>query len=92
MGILEFLWNVRKVAVDEMVTPWEALKAELYFALNIFITSKPVHNTLSESSSSKSSSKSSKSRDASESRSTTANVLHAASSLMRLDKIFNKNN
>ncbi|XP_053682747.1 glutamate receptor ionotropic, kainate 2-like [Sabethes cyaneus] len=54
IGILEFLWNVRKVAVDEKVTPWEALKAELKFALNLSITSKPVHNTLSESSSGKS--------------------------------------
>ncbi|XP_058444434.1 glutamate receptor ionotropic, kainate 2 [Malaya genurostris] len=54
IGLLEFLWNVRKVAVDEKVTPWEALKAELKFALNLSITSKPVHSTVSESSSGKS--------------------------------------
>ncbi|XP_055588380.1 glutamate receptor ionotropic, kainate 2-like [Uranotaenia lowii] len=58
LGILEFLWNVRKVAVEEKVTPWEALKAELKFAVNFSITSKPVHTTLSESSSEKSLSRS----------------------------------
>ncbi|XP_015514437.2 glutamate receptor ionotropic, kainate 2 [Neodiprion lecontei] len=42
VAILEFLWNVRKVAVDEMVTPWEAFKAEFKFAINIWAETKPV--------------------------------------------------
>lgn len=31
------------------LTPWEALKAEFLFAVNISIVTKPVHNRLSES-------------------------------------------
>ncbi|XP_029035806.1 glutamate receptor ionotropic, kainate 2-like [Osmia bicornis bicornis] len=42
IGICEFLWNVRKVAVNEKVTPWEALVAELRFAVNIWAETKPV--------------------------------------------------
>ncbi|XP_046751603.1 glutamate receptor ionotropic, kainate 2-like [Diprion similis] len=42
VAMLEFLWNVRKVAVDEMVTPWEAFKAEFRFAINIWAETKPV--------------------------------------------------
>ncbi|XP_058982073.1 glutamate receptor ionotropic, kainate 2 [Musca domestica] len=41
IGILEFLWNVQKVAVREKVTPGEAFKAELIFALKFWITKKP---------------------------------------------------
>lgn len=44
------------------LTPWEALKAELLFAVNIWIITKPVHNRLSESESPKSASRSQKSR------------------------------
>ncbi|CAL7945892.1 unnamed protein product [Xylocopa violacea] len=42
IAICEFLWNVRKVAVTEKVTPWEALVAELKFAVNIWAETKPV--------------------------------------------------
>lgn len=42
IGVCEFLWNVRKVAVKEKVTPWEALVAELKFAVNIWAETKPV--------------------------------------------------
>lgn len=42
IAICEFLWNVRKVAVNEKVTPWEALVAELRFAVNIWAETKPV--------------------------------------------------
>ncbi|XP_053977682.1 glutamate receptor ionotropic, kainate 2-like isoform X1 [Hylaeus volcanicus] len=42
IAICEFLWNVRKVAVTEKVTPWEALVAELRFAMNIWAETKPV--------------------------------------------------
>ncbi|XP_058825661.1 glutamate receptor ionotropic, kainate 2-like [Topomyia yanbarensis] len=87
IGILEFLWNVRKVAVDEKVTPWEALKAELKFALNLSITSKPVHSTLSESSSGKSLTRSkSESRRGSESAGRINNIRTGAS-FPNVDKI-----
>ncbi|CRL04875.1 CLUMA_CG017927, isoform A [Clunio marinus] len=68
VAIIEFLWNVKKVAVEEKLTPWEALKAELLFAVNISIVTKPVHNRLSESESSKSTRRSQ--RFGSETRST----------------------
>lgn len=42
LGILEFLWNIRKIAVETKVTQMEALKSELSFALNFWITNKPV--------------------------------------------------
>ncbi|XP_078053651.1 glutamate receptor ionotropic, kainate 2 [Augochlora pura] len=42
LAVFEFLWNVRKVAVEEKVTPWEALMAELRFAVNIWAETKPV--------------------------------------------------
>ncbi|KAK9303590.1 hypothetical protein QLX08_004755 [Tetragonisca angustula] len=42
IAVFEFLWNVRKVAVKEKVTPWEALVAELRFAVNIWAETKPV--------------------------------------------------
>lgn len=69
------------------ITPWEAFKAELKFALKIWVTTKPVHNRISESSSSRSSK--SKSRAVSESRSAAAaaaNAVNAKSSLLHLDK------
>ncbi|XP_055683998.1 glutamate receptor ionotropic, kainate 2-like [Lutzomyia longipalpis] len=88
IGILEFLWNVRRVAVDERITPWEAFKSELKFALNIWITTKPVRGGSGGSTGSKASS--SKSRGESESRSTAmANAINAGttSSTQHLDKI-----
>lgn len=63
------------------ITPWEAFKAELKFALKIWVTTKPVHNRISESSAS--SKRSSKSRAVSESA---TNALHGASSMLQLDK------
>ncbi|XP_043256506.1 glutamate receptor ionotropic, kainate 2-like [Colletes gigas] len=42
IAICEFLWNIRSVAVNEKVTPWEALVAELKFAVNIWAETKPV--------------------------------------------------
>lgn len=76
VAFFEFLWNVRKVAVEEKMTPWEAFKAEILFAMNIWIVTKPVHNTLSESESPKSphGSLKSHSRNGSESR-----ILHEKS-------------
>ncbi|XP_014473269.1 PREDICTED: glutamate receptor ionotropic, kainate 2-like [Dinoponera quadriceps] len=42
IAICEFLWNIRKVAVREKITPREALVAELRFAVNIWAMTKPV--------------------------------------------------
>ena len=67
------------------VTPWEAFKAELKFALKIWVTTKPVHNSTTESSAS--SKRSSKSRAVSESRSAATNAMHGTStSMLQLDK------
>ncbi|XP_059618967.1 glutamate receptor ionotropic, kainate 2-like [Phlebotomus argentipes] len=85
IGIFEFLWNCRQVAVDEKITPWEAFKAELKFALNVWITTKPVRVHGSGGSTG---SKGSSSKAESESRSTAmANVLNTTSSTAHLDKI-----
>ncbi|XP_030746457.1 glutamate receptor ionotropic, kainate 2-like [Sitophilus oryzae] len=54
IAILEFLWNVYNVSVEEHLSYFEAFKVELKFACNIFITKKRVKPLLSESSSSKS--------------------------------------
>ncbi|XP_072764014.1 glutamate receptor ionotropic, kainate 2 [Anoplolepis gracilipes] len=51
IAIFEFLWNIRKVAVREKITPGEALIAELKFAVNIWATKKPVKIAKSSSSS-----------------------------------------
>uniref|UniRef100_A0A182U976 Glutamate receptor 1 n=1 Tax=Anopheles melas TaxID=34690 RepID=A0A182U976_9DIPT len=88
IGILEFLWNVRKVAVEEKITPWDALKAEMKFALSISVTSKPVHNTLSESTASDKSSLRSKSESRRGSELTgRSNNVRTATSLNNLNKI-----
>ncbi|XP_074036325.1 glutamate receptor ionotropic, kainate 2 [Leptinotarsa decemlineata] len=49
---IEFLWNVRNVSVEEHITYGEALKSELKFACNVWITKKRTKPLLSESSSS----------------------------------------
>lgn len=43
IGLLEFLWNIRALAVENKITQIEALKGELKFALNFWITAKPVN-------------------------------------------------
>ncbi|XP_017012808.2 glutamate receptor ionotropic, kainate 2 isoform X1 [Drosophila takahashii] len=60
LGIFEFLWNVQNVAVEERVTPWQALKAELAFALKFWVRKKPMR--ISSSSDKSSSRRSSGSR------------------------------
>ncbi|XP_017048956.1 glutamate receptor ionotropic, kainate 2 [Drosophila ficusphila] len=42
LGIFEFLWNVQHVAAEERVTPWQALKAELAFAIKFWVRKKPM--------------------------------------------------
>lgn len=48
IGLLEFFWNIRTLAVENKIPQMEALKGELKFALNFWITAKPV-NTASDS-------------------------------------------
>lgn len=55
LGIAEFLWNIKTIAIDQKITPWEALKAELLFAMDLRITTKPVNIAGSSSSGSGSS-------------------------------------
>ncbi|XP_066261896.1 glutamate receptor ionotropic, kainate 2-like [Euwallacea similis] len=54
IAILEFLWNVHNVSVEEHISYFEALRVELKFACNITVTKKRAKPLLSESSSSKS--------------------------------------
>ncbi|XP_069680954.1 glutamate receptor ionotropic, kainate 2-like isoform X2 [Periplaneta americana] len=42
MSILELLWNCRKIAVEEKISPCEALTSELKFAVNCANANKPV--------------------------------------------------
>ncbi|XP_037961200.1 glutamate receptor ionotropic, kainate 2 [Teleopsis dalmanni] len=42
LGLCEFFWNVRRVAVKDKVTPTEAFKAELLFALKFWVQYKPI--------------------------------------------------
>ncbi|KAJ9591183.1 hypothetical protein L9F63_002254, partial [Diploptera punctata] len=42
MAILELLWNCRKIAVEERISPWEALTSELKFVVNCANENKPV--------------------------------------------------
>ncbi|KAG5861295.1 hypothetical protein JTB14_029787, partial [Gonioctena quinquepunctata] len=79
-GLIEFLWNVRNVSVEEHLTYWEALKFEVKFAANIWITRKKIKPEASESSSS-ASGKSVKT----DNKSIMMNFLHSASSFMNLN-------
>jgi hypothetical protein len=79
------------------MTPMEALKAELKFALNISITSKPVQHNPSESTlSSRNSLRSGKSESRRNSESARLNNnAKSSSSLLNMNKIenyFNRNN
>lgn len=50
LGIVEFLWNIKAIAIDQKITPWDALKAELIFAADLRVTTKPVNIAGSDSS------------------------------------------
>ncbi|XP_018570639.1 glutamate receptor ionotropic, kainate 1-like isoform X2 [Anoplophora glabripennis] len=80
LAIFEFLWNVRSVSVEEHLTYWEALKVELKFACNVWITKKRTKPVISESSSS-SSHKSDKTDD----KSMIHSFLQSAGSFMNLN-------
>ncbi|XP_050526874.1 glutamate receptor ionotropic, kainate 2-like isoform X2 [Daktulosphaira vitifoliae] len=44
-SILEFLWNIRKVAVEEKLSPWDAFICELKFVFKFHQSIKPVRHT-----------------------------------------------
>ncbi|XP_031634006.1 glutamate receptor ionotropic, kainate 2-like [Contarinia nasturtii] len=50
VGILEFIWSVRRTAIDERITPYEAFKKELKFAVSVWKVRKPVARMSSRSS------------------------------------------
>ncbi|XP_072382908.1 glutamate receptor ionotropic, kainate 2-like [Diabrotica undecimpunctata] len=81
MGLIEFLWNVRNISVEEHMSYWEALKIELKFAFNIWITRKKIKPDVSDSSSS-SENKSEKI----DNRSMIQNFLHNAGSFMNVNQ------
>ncbi|XP_031766702.2 glutamate receptor ionotropic, kainate 2-like isoform X1 [Galleria mellonella] len=54
MGIIEFLWHVREVAIEQKMTQSEAFWAELIFALSFWETEKPVEHSRPSSSASES--------------------------------------
>ncbi|XP_074099240.1 glutamate receptor ionotropic, kainate 2 isoform X2 [Cotesia typhae] len=83
-GIFEFLWNVRKVAVEEKITPKEALIAELKFAINISQDTKPVRISQSTSRGSRSQSSGSSSE---KNRSTRVSTARSFLRLDILDKV-----
>lgn len=89
IAICEFLWNIRTVAVREKITPWEALVAELKFAVNIFAETKPVQ--IKSSNSSASSVEGGLGRAASTARSIVGSFLRL-DMLDKFDKDHNTNN
>nr|QGW50286.1 gustatory receptor 31 [Chouioia cunea] len=42
IAVIEFLWNIRKVAVEEKITLFEAFIKEIKFVINIWAVTKPV--------------------------------------------------
>ncbi|XP_050306965.1 glutamate receptor ionotropic, kainate 2-like [Anthonomus grandis grandis] len=55
IAVIEFLWNVRQLSIEEHLSYMETLKCEIKFACNIFQKKKRAKPVPSESSSSKSS-------------------------------------
>ncbi|XP_066261902.1 glutamate receptor ionotropic, kainate 2-like [Euwallacea similis] len=53
VAIVQFLWNVYNITIEEHISYFQALKAEFKFACNIFVTRKRPKPVISESSSSK---------------------------------------
>ncbi|XP_049313481.1 glutamate receptor ionotropic, kainate 2 [Bactrocera dorsalis] len=72
IGMCEFLWNIKAVAIEEKISLSEAFKAELMFALRFWIQTKPVNIASSSGGSSSSSSSSSKSSKSSKSSSSSS--------------------
>ncbi|KAF5282430.1 hypothetical protein FQA39_LY17545 [Lamprigera yunnana] len=81
ISIIEFLWNVHNVSVQDHVTYFEALVVEFKFAINFWVTKKAVRMEVKESS---------QSRQGSESRSIAGRMLQNAGSFLKLDTIFDR--
>ncbi|KAK0162284.1 hypothetical protein PV327_008633 [Microctonus hyperodae] len=75
IAIFEFIWNVRKVAVEEKITPSEAFIAELKFAVNVWAVTKPIKISHSSNGSKSSTSDSGFTRAASTARSIVGSFL-----------------
>ncbi|XP_063622177.1 glutamate receptor ionotropic, kainate 2-like [Cydia splendana] len=76
MGIFEFLWHVKDVAIEQKMSRTEAFWAEFIFALSFWETEKPVAHSRPSSSASGS---------GSDDRSRASSVLRSAADLFRLD-------
>ncbi|XP_067620605.1 glutamate receptor ionotropic, kainate 2 [Eurosta solidaginis] len=84
IGICEFLWNIKAVAIEEKISLSEAFKAESMFALRFWIQTKPVHTfSSSGGSSSNSSSKSTKSSKSSASSKSSKHSKRSSKSFAR---------
>ncbi|CAG9860404.1 unnamed protein product [Phyllotreta striolata] len=83
LGVVEFLWNIRNISVEEHLTYWEALKIELKFAVNIWITKKKVKSAASEASSSSIGKEDNANKG--DKKKMIQNFLHNASSFMNLN-------
>ncbi|KAF2904859.1 hypothetical protein ILUMI_01330 [Ignelater luminosus] len=81
ISLVEFLWNVRNISVEEHISYWEALAIELKFAVNFWVTKKAVKAEVRDSS---------RSREPSETRSIAEKVLQGAGSFLHLDSIFDR--
>ncbi|KAL9925587.1 glutamate receptor ionotropic, kainate 2 isoform X1 [Glossina fuscipes] len=80
IGLVEFLWNLKTVAIEEKISLKEALKLETMFALKVWITTKPVRGS-SENSSKSSSSSSSSSPSTHSKKSRRLSISHSMRSL-----------
>ncbi|XP_034944392.1 glutamate receptor ionotropic, kainate 2-like isoform X2 [Chelonus insularis] len=83
MAIFEFLWNIRKVAIQEKITPKEAFMAELKFAIDVTADTKPIKISRSRNASGSSSDDNRLTRAASTARSFVGSFLR----LDILDKV-----
>ncbi|KAL0830570.1 hypothetical protein ABMA28_002722 [Loxostege sticticalis] len=81
MGMFEFLWHIREVAVEQKMTPTEAFWAELVFALSFWETEKPVAHSRPSSTASGSTSKGA---------SRASSVLRSAADLFRMNMFDSK--
>ncbi|KAF2904858.1 hypothetical protein ILUMI_01329 [Ignelater luminosus] len=83
ISVIEFLWNVKNIAVEEHITYWEALILELRFVVTVWVTRKATKVEINESSSS---------LELSEARSIAEKVLQEAGSFLHLDTILDRIN
>ncbi|KAF2904860.1 hypothetical protein ILUMI_01331 [Ignelater luminosus] len=81
ISVVEFLWNVRNISVEEHISYWDALAIELKFAVNFWVTKKAVKAEVRDSS---------RSREGSEARSIAEKVLQGAGSFLNLDSILDR--